>query len=254
MKKETNTISRRKFLAASGGISFLVTAGTLFPGFISLKEEKETEKRLEHQLSAWVHLNADGKITILNPSAEMGQGSMTALAVLIAEEMDADWSDVLIEDSPADASIYGLSWGGQIGGNGARMLTVGSRTVRGYYTGLRKAGAQVRRVLLDNVAEKWGVPMAELTTEPSVVVHTKSGRRITYGEIAAFAKVPDSAPEISDSELKKPEKFRLIGTQMHRYDIPEKTNGKEAPASCNRRLFVVKFACSVCYQIRPKGL
>ncbi|MCB0846451.1 MAG: molybdopterin-dependent oxidoreductase, partial [Bacteroidetes bacterium] len=87
MKKETNTISRRKFLAASGGISFLVTAGTLFPGFISLKEEKETEKRLEHQLSAWVHLNADGKITILNPSAEMGQGSMTALAVLIAEEM-----------------------------------------------------------------------------------------------------------------------------------------------------------------------
>jgi isoquinoline 1-oxidoreductase beta subunit len=228
MKKETNNIniSRRKFLAASGGISFLVTASALLPGFVSLKEEDELENKADNKLSAWVHLSTDGKITILNPSAEMGQGSMTALAVLIAEELDAEWSDVIIKDSPTDANVYGLSWGGQIGGPGARMLTVGSRTVRGYYNGLRKAGAQARRVLLDNVAQKWSVPVSELTTEPSVVVHAKSGRRINYGDIAQFAQMPEQAPEIGEKDLKSPEQFRLIGTQMNRFDIPEKTNGK----------------------------
>ena len=228
MKKEhTSTqISRRKFLAASGGITFLVTAGAMFPGFLSAKREDEELPMMENQVSAWVHLRSDGRITILNPASEMGQGSMTALAVLIAEEMDADWSLVHIEDSPTEPDIYGLSWGGDIGGRGGQMLTVGSRTVRGYYMGLRKAGAQVRHILLSNVAEKWDVPMSELTTEPSQVIHQKSGRRISYGEITSFAKMPDSAPEIKDDQLKSPDKFRLIGTYMQRFDIPDKVNGK----------------------------
>src|SRR5438477_267915 len=82
--------------------------------------------------------------------------------------------------------------------------TAGSNAVTSYYRPLRVFGAQVRRVLLDNAGKKLGVPVAELTTEPSAVVHAASGRRIGYGEIAAFAEVPSKAPEIKAEELKKP--------------------------------------------------
>ena len=95
----------------------------------------------------------------------------------------------------------------------------------GYYKNLRLFGAQVRRVLLDNAAKKLGVPVEELTTEPSMVVHAKSGRKLSYGEIAAFAEVPAKAPEIKPEELKKPAEFRLIGKDVMRVELPHKVNG-----------------------------
>ena len=105
------------------------------------------------------------------------------------------------------------------------MYTAGSATVTGYYKVLRQFGAQVRHVLLDNVARHWSVPVEELTTEPSVVVHLKSGRRIGYGEIAAFASVPEKAPEIKPEQLKQPGQFRLIGKDVMRSELPGKVNG-----------------------------
>ena len=124
-------------------------------------------------------------------AAEMGQGSMTALAAIIAEELDADWNMVRIENAPVIPAIYGLQWGGKLGGP---MMTVGSRTIKGYYNGLRLAGAQARKVLLQNVAEKWQVPIGDLITEPSTVLHKISGRKIGYGEIVSFAKIPNPLP------------------------------------------------------------
>jgi isoquinoline 1-oxidoreductase beta subunit len=97
--------------------------------------------------------------------------------------------------------------------------------VRSYYQPLRTFGAQVRRVLLDNAANKLGVPVDELMTEPSIVVHAKSGRRLSYGEIAAFASAPDKPPEIKPEQLKKTSQFRLIGKDVMRVDLPGKVNG-----------------------------
>ncbi|MGA6969663.1 MAG: molybdopterin cofactor-binding domain-containing protein [Xanthobacteraceae bacterium] len=104
--------------------------------------------------------------------------------------------------------------------------TSASASVTGYFTSLRIAGAQARRVLLEAVAGKWAVPVAELSTEPSVVMHKSSGRRIGYGEIAAFAKVPEKLPAIEEADLKPVGNFRLIGTDIARIELPLKVTGK----------------------------
>jgi isoquinoline 1-oxidoreductase beta subunit len=155
----------------------------------------------------------------MSAATEMGQGSMTSLPLIIAEELDADWSKVRVVAAPPIDAIYGNP------GFGGMMYTAGSNAVRSYYQLLRTFGAQVRRVLLDNAANKLGVPVDELTTEPSIVVHAKSGRRLSYGEIAAFARVPDKPPEIKPEQLKKPSQFRLIGKDVMRVDLPGKVNG-----------------------------
>lgn len=220
----SNEFSRRQFIITAGGIGFAITASALTPKILKSHNGKGTDTiDDQHQITAWVQLTKEGKVIIYNPAAEMGQGSMTALAVIIAEELDADWKNVLIENSPIVPSIYGLNWGGKLGGP---MMTVGSRTVKGYYKSLRLAGAQARAVLLQNAVEKWGVPFNELTTEPSIVIHKKSGRKINYGEIASFAKIPDPLPIITDKDLKHPENFRLIGKTMSRFEVPQKVNGK----------------------------
>jgi isoquinoline 1-oxidoreductase beta subunit len=105
------------------------------------------------------------------------------------------------------------------------MYTAGSNAVTAYFKDLRRFGAQVRKVLLANAAKRWNVPVEELTTEPNVVIHAKSGRRLSYGEIAAFAEVPAKAPEVADSELKKTNQFRLIGKDVMRVELPQKVNG-----------------------------
>jgi len=209
-------ISRRKFIVGAGGFTFLITTGVIWP---KLSAENKTAN--DGTITAWVHLQPDGKVIIYNPAAEMGQGSMTALPVLIAEEMDVDWSMVIIENSPIIPEIYGSR--GFRGGNS--MITVGSRAVSGYYEILRQAGAQARYVLLYNAAHKWDVPIQELTTDAGVVIHKSSGRKMLYGEIAEFAKSPDKIPKIPKEQMKQPGQFRLIGKNIPRYDIPEKVNG-----------------------------
>ncbi len=220
MERGGSTFSRRTFLKTAGaGLSFAVVFGAWGVKTFSAPGRSRVRRAA---YGAWVTIGTDGSILIYNPAAEMGQGSMTALPVILAEEMDADWSKVRIEHAPVEPDVYGLSWGR---GGGGTMLTVGSRAVSGYFTQLRMAGAQIRRVLLDNVARAWQVPVATLTTEPGSVVHAASGRRISYGEIAAFAEVPAELPRVDASELKSPRDFRLIGHSVPRHDIPEKTDG-----------------------------
>ena len=131
--------------------------------------------------NVWLTIATDGTITIVSPAAEMGQGSFTTLPVIIAEELDADWAKVKPVLPPAwDDKKYGNpDYGGS-------FQTSASASVHGYFKPLRIAGAQARRVLLDAAAAKWNVPVGELSTEPSVVVHKASGRRMSYGEIAAL--------------------------------------------------------------------
>jgi len=169
--------------------------------------------------NVWANIAPDGTITILAPADEMGQGSMTALPIIFAEELDAEWDDVRIELTPSRDEPYGNP------GYYGLLMTESSAAVAGYYDVLRHHGAQARRVLLDSVAARWGVPVAELTTEPSAVVHPSSGRRISYGDVAADAQLPASMPEITVADLKDVADFRLIGHDLPRRDIPSKVAG-----------------------------
>ena len=169
-------------------------------------------------MSPWVTISTDDTVSIMSPAAEMGQGSLTSLPLILAEELDADWSKVRVIVAPPNDELYKNPAFGY-------MYTAGSNAVTAYFTELRQFGAQVRKVLLTNAARHWNVAVEELSTGPNVVIHAKTGRRLTYGEIAAFAEIPATAPEVAESELKKPEKFRLIGTDVMRVELPQKVNG-----------------------------
>jgi isoquinoline 1-oxidoreductase subunit beta len=170
--------------------------------------------------SVWINIATDGAITIVSPAAELGQGTSTTLPLIVADELDADWAKV--------TPVLPPSWDEKSYGNPEYNMTFqtsASASVRGYFKPLRIAGAQARRVLLDAVAAKWNVPVAELATEPSVVVHRPSGRRISYGEIAAFAKAPAELPKIDEKDLKDPASFRYIGKDVPRFELPLKVRG-----------------------------
>ena len=202
-------LTRREFLQVSGGLTFAFA----FP--LPANAQAPDGK----PINAWVRIAPDGTVTIYSTGAEMGQGSMTSLPLIVAEEMDADWSKVKIEWAPADPAMYGYTFQ-----NSKAMAIVGSRAVMLYYNDLRIAGAQVRKVLLLNAGEKWGVSPASLRTENGFVLDG-AGRKLSYGEIASFAKVPSPLPSIDRSELKERSQFRLIGKPMPRRDTPQKVNG-----------------------------
>jgi isoquinoline 1-oxidoreductase subunit beta len=208
----SSEVSRRQVMIGAAGLSFAFALGRADAAVLAAD-------RTGQALSPWVSIAPDGTITIMSAATEMGQGSMTSLPLIIAEELDADWSKVRIVPAPVNEKIYGNP------GFGGMMYTAGSNAVTSYYRPLRIMGAQVRRVLLDNAARKWGVPVEELTTEPSVVLHAKSGRRLSYGDIAAIAEVPAKAPDIKPEQLKKTADFRLIGKDVMRVELPSKVNG-----------------------------
>jgi isoquinoline 1-oxidoreductase subunit beta len=210
-------VSRRSLVKGAAGLTFAFTLGGGLSGKLTQALAADSAK-----LNAWVTVGADNAITILCPSSEMGQGVLTALPLILAEELDADWSKVKCEFAPGNPKLYG---GAHKMFPGAQV-TLASVSVPSYYMPLRTAGAQARRVLLDNVAQHWNVPVAELTTEQSTVVHQKSNRRISYGDVVKFATVPAELPKIAPTDLKQPGQFRLIGRRdIRRVDVPSKVNG-----------------------------
>ncbi|MGE0440320.1 MAG: molybdopterin cofactor-binding domain-containing protein [Gemmatimonadales bacterium] len=151
--------------------------------------------------NAFVRIDSDGSVTIFAKHLEMGQGTYTGLATLIAEELDADWNKVRVEGAPADAKRYANTLFGMQG-------TGGSSAMANSYEQHRTAGATARAVLIAAAAKQFRVPVAELTTEPGMVVHAGSDRRVSYGELVASASgytVPETVP------LKEPGAFRYIG-------------------------------------------
>ena len=145
---------------------------------------------------------------------------MTSLPLIIAEELDADWTKVRIVPAPPNEDDLRQS--------GLRRHDVHRRLQRGDRAITGRCGPSARRCAAccsTMRRSKLGVPVEELTTEPSVVVHAKSGRKLSYGDIAAFAEVPAKAPEIKPEQLKKPADFRLIGKDVMRVELPSKVNG-----------------------------
>jgi isoquinoline 1-oxidoreductase beta subunit len=154
----------------------------------------------------------------MSPATEMGQGSLTSIPLILADAMDADWKRVRLIPAPPNDKVYGNPRFGN------SMYTAGSATVTGYFTLMRQFGSQVRYVLMDNAARHWTVPLAEIMTEPGLILHAKSGRKLTYGEVTAFATLPEKAPEVALESLDK-SRFRLVGTDVGRVDVPGKVNG-----------------------------
>lgn len=207
--------SRRQVMIGAAGFSFAIALDGVQPAAAAVMGVAQPAKTL----NPWVSIAPDGRIFIMSPAAEMGQGSMTSLPRIVAEELDADWDKVEIIPAPPIDAIYANPGFGM-------LYTAGSNAVTSYFTPLRKFGRQVRQVLLENAARQWDVPVSGLGTEPSAVVHAASGRRLTYGEIATFAVVPDTAPEISEGDLKKAKDFRYIGKDTLRVDLPGKVAGR----------------------------
>jgi isoquinoline 1-oxidoreductase subunit beta len=212
-------IGRRQLLKGMSGLAFMLCTEDLL-AIDTFSENADAEKSV--LTSPWVHIDIAGQITIYNPVAEMGQGSSTALPLIITEELDANWDDVVIEYSPINASVYGHA---SIAGH-MMMLTVGSYAVRSYFTKLRIAGASIRQQLLHNAASFFQVPVAELSTRKSRVYHAASKRSVSYGDIAKFAKLDISLPQPKEHELKSVNDFSLIGKfDAPRRDIPSKVDG-----------------------------
>ncbi len=163
--------------------------------------------------NAWLRITADGTVTVVCGSAEMGQGVLTAIPMLVAEELDADWKKVRVEQSPVDKAYDNPMFGMQ--------ATGGSTTVRAHWEPLRKAGAAAREMLVAAAAAQWKVPASDCRTEASQVIHT-SGKKLAYGALVPAATklaVP------AEPKLKDPKDFRILGKRTNRLDTPGKING-----------------------------
>ena len=232
-KSQEVSLERRRFLKNSTGVVLMIGSSGILPQLVSCNDPEDLKTQLpRHELTSWVLLSTDGHMTIFNPASEMGQGSMTSMPALFAEEMDAEWDKVHVEFSPQESEIYGSNgWGP----NGKRMLSAGSRVTKSYFKLLRKAGAQARHILMHSASQLWDVPLDELSTEPGHVIHKASNEKISYGALVPHLNIPEVLPEITDDQLKSNDQFRLIGNFIPRTDIPSKTNG-EAKFACDVRL------------------
>jgi len=202
--------SRRAVLAGGAGLTLSFSLG--------LAPQATRAQAGPVALNAFIRIAPDGAVTVVSPAIEMGQAVNTSLPLIMAEELDADWSKVSVETAPvADVYNHPIL---------RTQMVVGSLTLRGYWMAARTAGAQARQVLVDAAAARWNVPVAEVKTEPGAVVHAASGRKLAYGEIAAFAKAPEKLPEIKPEQLKPVAQFRLIGKDVPRIDVEAKTTGK----------------------------
>jgi isoquinoline 1-oxidoreductase beta subunit len=165
--------------------------------------------------NAWFEITPDNKITITLGISEMGQGSRTALPMIIADELEADWKQIRIMQGPVADAFHNPVMHEQI--------TVASASVRGFYEPLRKAGAAGRVMLVKAAAQTWKVPEEECTASKGTVIHKKTNRKLIYGQLCLKAAKLDLP---KDPPLKKEGEFRYIGKPMARVDIPEKVAGK----------------------------
>lgn len=214
----TASLSRRRFLSSSGSLTFAVLAGGVLK---LLPNDAFAEAAEATPVNAWVSIRRDDTVVIRLAAAEMGQGVMTSLPLILAEELDADWTKVAVEPVTHDPDrIYGNP---RIGGI---LYTAGSSSVQGYFDIMRRAGAAARAVLIHSAAHEWGVPAAGVTSEPGAIVHRASGRRLSFGQVAGLTRIVTDIPAISDAALKPASAYRLIGKHPERIDIPAKTRGE----------------------------
>lgn len=238
--------TRRTFLVSSGLLGGGLALGlTLAPNRLKMTSPAAVSGA-EILLNTWVKITPDNQLTVIVPHSEMGQGIGTGLAQMLAEEMDADWDTVSIEQAPADDAHINSDLGrGFIVGEGASIpgfvyplldftflqiskfavgqLTGGSTAIRftGYH-GMRRAGAAAKDMLLHSASETWDVPMDALRVSKSVIYHDASNRSATFGELSSLAA--SYSPPLKPV-LKSADQYTIVGQAKPRLDIPEKTDG-----------------------------
>ncbi|MGA9031523.1 MAG: molybdopterin cofactor-binding domain-containing protein, partial [Sulfuricaulis sp.] len=236
-------LERRQFLkltvAAGGGL------------LIGFHLSNSTETRDGYQLggnhfspNSWIHLAPDDTVTLMVATSELGQGSMTAIPMLLAEELEADWAKVKVAPAPVNPDFNNPLTN--------KQSTGGSTAVRGYWESLRRVGAGTRELLIAAAAKTWGVAASECHARNSEVIHASSGRRLRYGALLAAASKLTPPAEV---RLKDPKDFRLIGRPRARLDTPAKVNGS-AVYGCDVRvpgMFTAVVARCPVFGGKPKG-
>ena len=227
MKKDIVKVSRREFLISTGKAGTGLTLGFYLSGCevnASAAEESNGDATTgsavisdKTEVSAWVVIQPDDTVIIRIARSEMGQGTLTGLAQLVAEELECDWSKVITEyPTPGQNIARDNVW--------RSFATGGSRGIRGSHSYVRKGGAVARYMLIEAAAEQWGVDMAECKVVDSVITHLPSGRTTTYGKVATLAAESFAPDQI---ELKDPKDWKLIGQPVKRLDTDDKLNGKQ---------------------------
>ncbi|WP_334149965.1 xanthine dehydrogenase family protein molybdopterin-binding subunit [Hyphomicrobium sp.] len=206
------TTSRRSFIKA--GVAF---GGGLVIGWVpeGYAAGDAGDPSQPFSPNAFVRIDTSGKVTVVSPAVEMGQGTYTALPMLVAEELDVDLSDVAVTHSPASDKLFANPIFGE-------QITGGSTAVRGFFKPMREAGAAARKMIVAAAAERLGVEAAELSTDRGAVIHPGTGKRIAYGELVIEAA---KRPVPGNVALKNPSQFRIIGTTAKRLDTAGKVNG-----------------------------
>lgn len=197
--------SRRSFLK----ISALTGSGLVLGFNWGLGAEGNSALRADHKFNAFLTVATDGTVTIMSPNPEIGQNIKTSMPMIIAEELDVSWDDVVVKQAPLDTENY------------TRQVAGGSQSIRAGWTSLRTVGATARQMLIAAAASKWGVSASSCKTSNGKV--TSGSRSATYGELAELA-AKQSVPE--NVSLKDPKEFKIIGSSRANVDIDEITTGK----------------------------
>jgi isoquinoline 1-oxidoreductase beta subunit len=205
------TIGRRSFLKASA-----LTGGGLMLGFnwlmsCTTKQEAAALPKEWFKLNGFLKIGENGMVTIMSPNPEIGQNVKTSMPMLVAEELDVDWKNVVVEQAPLNTEIF------------TRQLAGGSQSIRQGWKGLRTAGAAARHMLCEAAAKEWNVPIDEITTGAGMLYHKSSGKSASYGEMASAA-VRSEVPALVT--LKDVKDFKIIGTPRRNVDGFKIVTGK----------------------------
>lgn len=206
---------RRQFIVSSAALGGGMMIGVNFPLLAQAAAEGVNE------VTHWIVIQPDDSVIIRIARSELGQGSFTGLAMLVAEELECDWGKVRPEYADVNEHVRRNRIFGP-------MTTGGSRSIRDSHKYLREAGAAAREMLTTAAAKEWGVPASELTVSKGVITHAASGKSTTYGKIAPQAAQFEAPKE---PKLKDPKDWKLLGTSPARFDIPDKTTGKQIYAA-----------------------
>ena len=207
---DLRVVDRRTFLKLTG-----VTSTGLVLGFTIRDAASPVFAATDNEFTAneFVRIATDGNIYLYSKNPEIGQGIKTAVPMIIAEELDADWSDVIVEQAPINEDIYG------------RQSAGGSRSLTTAWDQVRKAGAAARAMLVSAAAKEWGVPVSECRTEASSVLHDASNRRAGYASLAMKA-AEEPLPDLDSLTLKKRSEYKLLGKRITGVDNHKVVTGQ----------------------------
>jgi isoquinoline 1-oxidoreductase beta subunit len=200
---------------------FIEAAGLLVGFALASSRENDPQtlvnkgRKVAFSPNAWIRISPKNTVTVIVGYSEMGQGVLTALSQIVAEELEADWQSVTFEVAPADRVYKNPVMGSQ--------MTVGSTSISASWKGLRKAAAEVRQMLVTAAASQWGVPVSECNATRGKVLHVSTGRTLTYGDIVDHGIQSQRIPK---AHLKDPDSFKIVGRKIPRLDTPAKTLGE----------------------------